>query len=107
MGRKKKYIDEQLIAAAEQCRRIWPPMNDSSAKIHFIGGVEKEVTKYSVYTRYEYWSPEGKKFSAWHKVMFGDFNTMEESKEFIKQCKESSVNKKVHLKEEYKIEENI
>lgn len=108
MGRKKKssekYVDELLEQAIKDNRPIWPPMSDKGAIIRFIGYIPSKPKKYVLQTRYEYWSANGKEWCKWFYLCEGD--SEKELKDRIKEYKENSVNKKVHLKDDYQIIEN-
>ena len=102
MPRKKVY-DEAIQRALEEGRRIYPPLEDKSATIRFIGFPEHKA-KYELHTRYEYWGKNGKTFTHWFKCEASD--NKDKLEESIDDRKKTSAYKKMKLAEEFKIVEN-
>lgn len=102
MPRKKVY-DEAIQRALEEGRRIYPPLEDKSATIRFIGFPEHNE-KYVLETRYEHWSKDGKVFTNWFKCEASD--DKKKLEESMAERKKTSAYKKMKLAEEYRIVEN-
>ncbi len=102
MARKCK--DELLQTAIKEGRYIYPDPSDKTAHFHIIGGEPKTEKKYILQTRYEHWTREGKVWCNWFTRMESD--SIDELKAKMKDYKKTSVNKIMHLKDDFQIIEN-
>ena len=102
MVRKRK--DTLLETTIQEGQNICPDQSDKKAQFDIINGEPKKEKKYILQTRYECWTQKGKDWCNWFTLMKSD--SIDELKAKMKDYKQTSVNKIVHLKDDFQIIEN-
>ena len=102
MVRKRK--DTILETTVKKGQNICTYPSDKTTQFDTIGSESKKEKKYILQTRYECWTQKGKDWCNWFTLFKSD--SLDELKAKMKDYKQTSVNKIMHLKDDFQIIEN-
>ena len=100
----RKCKDIRLDTTIKEGQSVCTDKSDKKEHLNIISGEPKKEKKYILQTRYECWTQKGKDWCNWFTLMKSD--SIDELKAKMKDYKQTSVNKIMHLKDDFQIIEN-
>ena len=100
----RKHKDTLLETTIKEGQNICTDSSNKTTQFDTICGEPKKEKKYILQTRYECWTQKGKDWCNWFTLMKSD--SLDELKAKMKDYKQTSVNKIMHLKDDFQIIEN-